>query len=348
LPVLSGLDLSVEAGTLTAVLGPSGCGKTTLLRLIAGFESPDGGEIRLGDKTLSDARTHLAPERREVGFVPQEGALFPHLDVAANVGFGLRRSERNGRVEELLELVSMQNQARRFPHELSGGQQQRVALARALAPGPGLVLLDEPFDALDAGLRAQVREEVRTMLAEAGTTALLVTHDQEEALSLADFVAVMRDGRIVQSANPHALYHDPIDERVALFVGDAVLLEGQLEDGFAQTALGRLPVREVDGSSGTVTLMLRPEQIRCHPPDREGILGQVLSTQFYGHDAVARIALAEGGPEILARAVGHRLPAKGQPVRVSIEGTAVVYPAATNGSATASFSSPRDSVPLPR
>ncbi len=325
--VLAGLNLEVPAGTLTAVLGPSGCGKTTLLRLIAGFERSDSGEISLGDRRLDDGRTHLAPERRAIGFVPQEGALFPHLDVAANIGFGLPRSERRGtRVEELLELVGLQGLGGRLPHQLSGGQQQRVALARALAPEPGLVLLDEPFDALDAGLRVQVRGEVRAALAKAGATALLVTHDQEEALSLADLVAVMRGGQIVQVADPQTLYRDPLDADVAVFVGDAVLLEGSLEDGFAETALGRLPTRGTEELAGTATLMLRPEQIHCEEAGK-GPRGQVRSTEFYGHDAVARVAL-DGGPEILARAAGHLLPMVGQQVRLVVKGSAIAYPSA--------------------
>ncbi len=330
-PVLSGLDLEVPAGSLTAVLGPSGCGKTTLLRLLGGFEHADQGTIRLGDRMLCDAGMHLAPERREIGFVPQEGALFPHLDVAANVGFGLPRSQRRGgRVEELLQLVDLQGLAKRLPHQLSGGQQQRVALARALAPEPGLVLLDEPFDALDAGLRAQVRGEVREALRAAGATALLVTHDQEEALSLADLVAVMRGGRIVQAADPQTLYRDPVDADVAHFVGEAVLLEGRLDGDYAETPLGHLRTRGGDGADGAwATLMLRPEQILCHPVPMvgDGAHGRVLSTEFYGHDATARIALeGPAGLEVVARALGHRAPRVGEEVVVEVEGTAVAYP----------------------
>jgi iron(III) transport system ATP-binding protein len=325
-PVLAGLDLEVPAGTLTAVLGPSGCGKTTLLRIVAGFELPDRGEVRLGDRLLDDGRTHLAPERREIGFVPQEGALFPHLDVAANIGFGLPRSERRGgRVGELLELVGLQGLERRLPHQLSGGQQQRVALARALAPEPGLVLLDEPFDALDASLRTQVRGEVRAALAEAGATALLVTHDQEEALSLADLVAVMRDGQIVQAADPQTLYRDPVDSEVAVFVGDAVLLEGRLMDGFAETALGRLPTRGAVGSTGAVKLMLRPEQIFVGHPGGDGqVRGTVRATSFFGHDALATVTVE--GPrriEIMARVIGGWLPEPGREVSIGVEGSAL-------------------------
>jgi iron(III) transport system ATP-binding protein len=330
-PVLTGLDLEVPAGSLTAVLGPSGCGKTTLLRLLGGFERADSGSIRLGDRVLSDAGTHLAPERREIGFVSQEGALFPHLDVAANVGFGLPRSQRRGgRVEELLQLVDLQGLARRLPHQLSGGQQQRVALARALAPEPGLVLLDEPFDALDAGLRAQVRGEVREALRAAGATALLVTHDQEEALSLADLVAVMRGGRIVQATDPQTLYRDPVDADVAHFVGEAVLLEGRLEDDCAETPLGHLRTRGAEGADGAwATLMLRPEQIVCHERPLDGSpRGRVVATEFFGHDASARVAIGgRDGLEVVARCAGHRLPSVGDEVSIVIEGTALLFTA---------------------
>jgi iron(III) transport system ATP-binding protein len=331
-PVLLDLNLEVPAGSLTAVLGPSGCGKTTLLRLLGGFEHADRGSIRLGERVLCDGRTHLAPERRGIGFVPQEGALFPHLDVAANVGFGLPRAQRRGgRVEELLRLVGLEGLAKRLPHELSGGQQQRVALARALAPEPGLVLLDEPFDALDAGLRAQVREEVRAALRAAGATALLVTHDQEEALSLADLVAVMRDGRIVQAADPQTLYRDPVDAEVAAFVGEAVLLAGRLDGEAAETALGRLPIRNADAAAGPwVKALLRPEQILCREPgaSHAGPLGRVLSITFFGHDATVRILLEDADRrQIVARSAGHQLPAVGEQVAVVVEGTAVAYPA---------------------
>jgi iron(III) transport system ATP-binding protein len=332
-PVLDELSLEVPAGSLTAVLGPSGCGKTTLLRLIAGFERADAGTIRVGERVVCDARTHVAPEDRGIGFVAQEGALFPHLDVAANVGFGLPRARRrSGRVEELLELVGLGGLAGRYPHELSGGQQQRVALARALAPSPGLVLLDEPFDALDASLRAEVRAEVRAALRESGATALLVTHDQEEALSLADVVAVMRDGRIAQAADPQALYRDPVDAELAGFLGEAVLLSGRLRDDHAETALGRLATRGGPSGNGSradapVTVMLRPEQILCREPTAGSPLGRVLATQFFGHDATALISLEDPScPQITARAAGHRLPQVGEQVSVVVEGTALAYP----------------------
>jgi iron(III) transport system ATP-binding protein len=332
-PVLSALELDVRVGSLTAVLGSSGCGKTTLLRLIAGFERADEGTIELGGQLVSAAHTHVAPERRGVGFVAQEGALFPHLDVAANVAFGLPRSERKSqRVGELLELVGLAGLERRYPHELSGGQQQRVALARALAPSPQLVLLDEPFDALDASLRVEVRAEVREALRRSGATALLVTHDQQEALSLADVVAVMRDGKIIQAADPQTLYRDPLDAELAGFLGEAVLLPAVLRDDYAETALGQLATRgakrthDANGAApSTVTVMLRPEQIACCTPSPELPRGRVVSTQFYGHDAKAHIVLTDpSGSQITARAAGHVLPRAGEEVSLLVDGSALV------------------------
>ena len=227
--VLEGVDLDVPARSITTVLGPSGCGKTTLLRIIAGFTDPDAGTVTFGTSTVVGAGRVVPPQRRHVGYVPQEGALFPHLDVAANITFGLPRGQRRAtaRVDELLALVGLDDALRRrYPHELSGGQQQRVALARALAPRPALVLLDEPFSSLDAGLREGTARAVVAALRAADTTAVLVTHDQSEALSLSDQVAVMRAGRLAQIDNPAALYRSPVDVGVATFVGGAVLLPG--------------------------------------------------------------------------------------------------------------------------
>ncbi|HEY2216791.1 MAG TPA: ABC transporter ATP-binding protein [Solirubrobacteraceae bacterium] len=326
--VLRGLDLEAPAGSLTAVLGPSGCGKTTLLRLIAGFERADAGTIAIGEQVVCDGRTQLPPERRGVGVVAQEGALFPHLDVTANVGFGLPRAQRRGsRVAELLDLVGLGGLGKRHPHELSGGQQQRVALARALAPAPRLVLLDEPFDALDATLRVQVRSEVCAVLRESGATALLVTHDQEEALSLADVVAVMRDGAIVQSADPRTLYSDPLDADLASFLGDAVLLDGELREEGAHTALGYVRTRGTAAAdASTATVMLRPEQILCDEPLDDAPRGRVVATAFYGHDATVEVSLLDRpGLSVTARAAGHRVPAVGEQVSLRVEGSALVF-----------------------
>src|SRR5918995_808938 len=237
------VDLFVDEGEVLALLGPSGCGKTTTLRLVAGFERPDAGRVVLDGADVAGPGWFVPPERRRVGVVFQDYALFPHLTVAQNVGYGVRdRGRRGGRVAEMLDLVGLAGEASRLPHELSGGQQQRVALARALAPDPALVLLDEPFSNLDAALRVRVRGEVRSILGEAGATAVFVTHDQEEALSLADRVAVMRAGRVLQVGEPAALYARPSDRFVATFVGDADLIPGRAQDGAVATAVGRLGV----------------------------------------------------------------------------------------------------------
>ncbi len=271
-PVLSGLDLSVPAGSFTAILGSSGSGKTTLLRLLAGFDRPDRGVVRIGERVVDGAAIHVQPERRRIGYVPQEGGLFPHLTVAANVGFGLSRAARRGKVNELLELVGLADLGRRYPHQLSGGQQQRVALARALAVAPEVVLLDEPFASLDAHMRASVREEVQRILQASATTTLLVTHDQDEALSLADRVAVLRDGKIAQHATPQELYARPLDDRLARFVGEANLIAGVLDGAFVQTPLGKLPALwhgEMLPTPCAVSVLIRPEQIDLHPADSE-------------------------------------------------------------------------------
>ena len=235
--VLTGIDLTVPEGSLTAILGPSGSGKTTLLRVLAGFERSDRGVITLGDRVVEDGRRYVPPEERGIGYVPQEGALFPHLTVEKNIAFGLSRHERrDGRIARLAEMVGLADFVDRYPHQLSGGQQQRVALARALAIEPEVVLLDEPFSSLDAGLRASVRADVQRVLRHAGTTALLVTHDQDEALSMADYVAVIRHGRIGQTGTPQELYEHPVDPAMAEFLGDANLINGSVDSAVASTA----------------------------------------------------------------------------------------------------------------
>src|SRR5579862_8752323 len=261
--VLTDIDLEVPEGTLTAILGASGSGKTTLLRLVIGFIPPDAGVISVGGTVVADAgRVQVPPDKRAIGYVAQEGALFPHLTVAGNVAFGLPREERRNtrRVFEMLDLVGLPHDyAPRRPNQLSGGEQRRVALARALAPRPRLVLLDEPFSGLDAALRTETREAVLNALAGEGTTAVLVTHDQSEALSMGREVAVLRDGRLVQTAPPAVLYRDPVDLEVAHFVGDAVVLAGTVRSGDVECALGTLATR-VAVADGDVRVMIRPEQ----------------------------------------------------------------------------------------
>jgi iron(III) transport system ATP-binding protein len=326
--VLRSVDLDVPHGSLSAVLGLSGCGKTTLLRVIAGFERAQKGRVALSGRVLDDGRAYVVPERRDIGYVPQEGALFPHLDVQANVGFGLSRTERRGRtVGELLEMVGLSSLARRMPHEISGGEQQRAALARALARRPDLLLLDEPFSSLDATLRGTVREEVSSLLRRQGTTTVLVTHDQEEALSLADSVAVLRDGKIIQQGSPSDIYGAPTDARLAGFLGEANLIEARIEDDRAQTPLGALELR-VDPSRPTARtgiVVVRPEQLRVRAgaEDGLGVHGTVEQCRYYGHDALLRIRTEDspGIQSLLARVHGDQALAVGTHVVVTASGT---------------------------
>jgi iron(III) transport system ATP-binding protein len=324
--VLRGVELTVPAGALLAVLGGSGSGKTTLLRAIAGFHRIDAGSIHIGGRPVVgtvDGRTVDVPaERRRVGLVPQDGALFGHLTVAGNVAFGLRRAARRGpRVGEVLELVGLAGFERRMPAQLSGGQQQRVALARALAPEPELVLLDEPFTALDAGLRAEVREQVRAALRSAGATAVLVTHDQEEALGAADLVAVLRHGRIVQAAPPRTLYAEPADIAVGTFVGEAVVLPAAVRGGRADTALGPLPVA---GPDGTGQVLLRPEQLEVGPPG--AVAATVVEVVFRGHDTSVVLSLDGKNRVVRSRTARPEIPAVGDRVGVTVRGVARFYP----------------------
>ncbi|MBZ5732973.1 ABC transporter ATP-binding protein [Nocardioides sp. TRM66260-LWL] len=334
------VSLAVPPGSVTALLGPSGCGKTTLLRVIAGFLEPDAGSVALDGRVVAAPGRCVPARDRGIGYVPQEGALFPHLDVAANIAFGLRgragrgRRERVARVAELLDLVELPRTfAERAPHELSGGQQQRVALARALAPAPSVVLLDEPFSSLDAALRASTGEAVVAALRAAGATGVLVTHDQDEALSLTDQVAVMRAGRLVQAAAPRELYARPADADVARFVGGAVVLPARARAGRATCALGDVAlVSEADEAAleGEVTLVLRPEQLRLTPEraaTHGGALARVIDVGFHGHDATVRLALLDDADvRLLARTDGLTAPEPGAQVRVDVVGPASAHP----------------------
>jgi iron(III) transport system ATP-binding protein len=323
--VLDGVDLHVPARGITAVLGPSGCGKTTMLRVVAGFARADSGEVRLGDDVVQGAGRLVPAQRRRVGYVPQEGALFPHLDVAANIGFGLSRGERRvaRRVDELLEMVGLDaSLRRRQPHELSGGQQQRVALARALAPRPAVVLLDEPFSSLDAALREGTGRAVVRALRDADATAVLVTHDQGEALSLADEVAVMRSGRLVQIAAPQELYRSPADADVARSVGAAIVLPATVSGGRARSVLGELELA-APAADGPVRVLLRPEQLRLSDSTAAGVPATVAEVTFYGHDAAVHLDVTgdDGPVRLTARVIGHPTPAPGDRVSVSAVGT---------------------------
>ncbi|MFO7590846.1 MAG: ABC transporter ATP-binding protein [Acidimicrobiia bacterium] len=316
------VDLDVRSGELLALLGPSGCGKTTTLRLVAGFERPDAGSIVL-DGTVVAGERFVAPERRRVGVVFQDYALFPHLSVARNVGYGLRdRSSRDRRVAEMLDLVGLTEMADREPHELSGGQQQRVALARALAPDPSLVLLDEPFSNLDAAMRSQVRDDVRRILVDAGATAVVVTHDQEEALSIADRIAVMRDGRIVQVDTPAGVYAHPEDRFIASFVGNADIVQGEVDGATVSTAFGVLAlVRPVP--PGAVEVVVRPERVRLRLDG--GGHAQVVGITFYGHDQVVAVELGDGA-RVHARMTAGPAFERGDRVDVSVAGPVLAFP----------------------
>jgi len=312
--------LAVERGELFAVLGPSGCGKTTLLRLVAGFERPDGGSIEVGGELLAGDGCWVPPERRRIGMVFQDYALFPHLTVAENICFGIdgatralrRRKGLDARAKGALELVGLQHKAERYPHELSGGERQRVALARALAPEPAVVLLDEPFSSLDASLRAGLRREVELILREAGATAVLVTHDQEEALSLADRIAVMRDGAVVQTGTPEEVYHRPLDRWTAQFVGEVNVLHGVADPLGVNTELGFFDLA-LPADPGVIRVAVRPEQLELRADDDGN--ATVDDREFRGHDVLYRLRHETGG-QVLVQLPSVELFNVGQRVRV--------------------------------
>ena len=321
------VTLHVPHGSLTSVLGPSGCGKTTLLRLVAGFLQPDSGTISFDDRVVAGHGRPLPPQSRNVGYVPQEGALFPHLDVAANIGFGLAREHRDGgRVDEMLDLVELPRTFRsRQPHELSGGQQQRVALARALAPSPSVVLLDEPFSSLDASLRESTGRAVARALRAARATGLLVTHDQSEALSLSDQVAVLRLGRLIQAGSPADVYMTPHDPELARFVGGATSLSGKTgASGLtALTSLGELALSQ-PASADDLVLVVRPDQLVLTPT---GAAARVEEVSFYGLDAAVRLSLVGEQTALVARVTGPEAPTVGDVVTIGVRGAVHAYPA---------------------
>jgi iron(III) transport system ATP-binding protein len=328
---IGGVDLTLERDEILAVVGPSGSGKTTLLRLIAGFERPDAGTVRIAGRTVAAPDTWVEPDARRIGMVFQQGALFPHLSVGGNVGFG---AARPGRAAECLELVGLADRAGDFPHELSGGERQRVALARALAADPEVVLLDEPFSALDAGLRERLREEVAAILRAAGTSALLVTHDQSEALSLADTVAVLRAGRVEQVGTPEEVYERPRTQWVAAFLGDADVVPGTARGGVADCELGRFAVAaELVGS---VDLVIRPESVAIghRSPREDDASAVVVGRSFYGHDQLVELELPSGR-RLRSRRLGFPAWHAGDHVRVWVDGPVTALAADQGAGATA-------------
>ena len=324
--VLDGCDLEVADGEIMAVLGPSGGGKTTMLRIIAGFLDPDHGTVHFDERAVAGPHRGVPPQRRRVGYVPQEGALFPHLDVRGNILFGLPRAERTEeRLLEMLDLADLGHDlAGSFPHQLSGGQQQRVALARALAPRPRVVLLDEPFSSLDASLRLAAGRSVTRVLRAAGTTAILVTHDQGEALSLADRVAVFRDGRVAQVSAPVDLYRRPADVAVAMFVGGGAALPATLNGTTADCLLGVVEVEEGAHPGGTVTVLVRPEQIHLVDAGGAQARARVDAVDFFGAYATVRLSLldADGAAVVglVARVGATDLPRVGDVTGVHVHG----------------------------
>ena len=325
--VLENLNLTVAAGSRTAIVGPSGSGKTTLLRILAGFETPDSGRIVMQGRTLFAQGTFIPAHLRGVGYVPQEGALFPHLNVADNIAWGLdgSRQEKSQQVAALMERVSLDSQlANHWPHEISGGQQQRVALARALAQRPALMLLDEPFSALDTGLRAATRKVTADLLAQAGVASILVTHDQNEALSFASQVAVMRQGRFAQVGTPYEVYSHPVDEETALFLGDALVLPAELRGGRARCAIGEL-LTDNPQAVGKGRVMLRPEQLVISPCRADDPQLTVRDVDFSGHLSTLTLTMPGRSEPLIVKTVSQPLWRPGAAVRIEVVGEARVF-----------------------
>ena len=310
--VLTDFNIDIWYGSIFGILGVSGSGKTTALRLLAGFENPDKGTIEMHNKVIFDEKINTPPEERKIGMVFQDYALFPHLNVEKNISFGLSRDEiKSGRLEEVLSMCNLETYRNKFPQELSGGQQQRVSLARALAPKPEVILLDEPFTSLDAHMARDLREEVVSLLRQTETTAIIVTHDQEEALSVCDVVSVLENGSVIQSATPQEIYLNPVSQTVANSVGDPNILKGFSVDGRVETSLGTF----VTAYNGALDVSIRPECIELLL-DSEGSY-VVKECTFYGHDQVISFQNSKG--EVFrARSLPNTIYEAGDKVNINI------------------------------
>jgi len=340
--VVDQLGFNLRKGDIGCLLGPSGCGKTTVLRCIGGFEAISDGEIQIDGVTVSSARTHLPAEARRIGMVFQDYALFPHLSVGDNIAFGLRgagRRERDARIAELLAIVGLPGQERKFPHELSGGQQQRVALARALAPRPRLLLMDEPFSNLDVDLRERLSLEVRDIIKSTGTTAILVTHDQHEAFAMADQIGIMSGGRIQQWDTPYNLYHQPANRFVADFIGQGVFVPGEaLNEQEVKVELGVLKARsaahagipaEYPGTGGyLVDVLLRPDDL-VHD-DASSLQAEVVDKAFRGAQILYTLRLPSG-QRVLSLVPSHHNHAHGESIGIRLDVDHVVVFPRENG-----------------
>ncbi|AUQ69944.1 ABC transporter ATP-binding protein [Phaeobacter inhibens] len=322
--VVDDVSLQIQAGQVTCLLGPSGCGKSTTLRMIAGVEMQDSGEIYVDGKLICDTVFRVPPERREIGLMFQDFALFPHLSVADNVAFGLRGSkdEKRARVEELLQKVSLSQYIDEFPHQLSGGEQQRVALARALAPKPRIMLMDEPFSGLDNRLRDGIRDETLTLLKEEDAAVLLVTHEPEEAMRMADEIALMRSGKIVQQGAPYNVYTRPADRAAVGFFSDTNVLHAEVNGALAETPFGQFLAPGVpDGTK--VDIVFRPQHLRIdfdrngrgpHPTPSDGVAarGVVKRARFLGHESLVEFCMDFDGSVLKATVPNVFLPDAGR------------------------------------